>query len=238
MVGDRVGVPWLGLHVRPVRVLRERPREPLSRRTLHRLSQRRRLCRLHRRRCRLHASSCPTATATSTRRRCCAPASSATARIAWPGTGGGPPARAVRLRRGSAHHRAGRAARGTRSVRVHIAGRRRGAGVRTKRGRHLGRRVGRAAARAARRGDHFRAGRPTHSGSAVARRARRRRRLRRHPHERRAVVSVSSALAGARRPLRGEPDAPGRARLPGARREDCRSRRTRSTTIWPMRTAR
>ncbi len=59
-----------------------------------------------------------------------------------------PPARAVRLRRGGAHHRAGGAARGTRSVRVHVARRRRGAGVRTKRGRYLGRRIGRAAARA------------------------------------------------------------------------------------------
>ena len=76
--------------------------------------------------------------------------------------------------------------------------------------------------------------------------ARRRRRLRRHPHERRAVVSLSSALAGAHHPLRREPDAPGRPRLPRARREDSdqdvcraiRSRRCEPRVDQPARRAR
>ena len=66
----------------------------------------------------------------------------------------------LRLRRGSAHRRADRRARRARGVRVHQAGRRRGAGIRAERGRDLDRRVGRTAARDARRGDHLRSGRP------------------------------------------------------------------------------
>ena len=77
-------------------------------------------------------------------------------------------ARSLRLRRGGAHHRAGRAPPGAARVRVHTAGRRGRPGVRARARRGVGRRIRRSAARGARRGDHLRAGRRARAGGAAA----------------------------------------------------------------------
>ena len=74
--------------------------------------------------------------------------------------------RPVRVRRVRAHRRAGRATPGPACVRVHEAGRRRGAVVRPRARRGMGGRIGRAAARGARRGDPVRPGRRARSDRA------------------------------------------------------------------------
>ena len=79
-LGDRVGVAVAGQHRRHLRILPPRRREPLPAPRLHRLGHRRRLCGRLRGRRGATCTGCPTSSMTSTPLRCCAPASSATAR--------------------------------------------------------------------------------------------------------------------------------------------------------------
>ena len=129
------------------------------------------------------------ATTTPRPRRCCARADRLARAAGRPATRAA--ARPVRLRRGGAHDRAGRAVAGPAGLRVHAAGRHRRAGVRPRARRGMGRRLRRAAARGAGRGDHLRAGRRAGARGAAARCARAARVVcARHPHERHPVLSV------------------------------------------------
>ena len=77
------------------------------------------------------------------------------------------PPRTLRIRRGRAHHRAGRRAGDPRGVCVHVAGRHGGPAVCDEPRRRVGRFVDRAPAAAARRRDHFRAGRRARARGAA-----------------------------------------------------------------------
>ena len=82
--GDRVGIAWLR---HTCGLCRTAPRggEPVPGLPLHRLGRRRRLRRIRHRPCGLRSTSCRPATPTTSSRRCCAPASSATAPCGAPG---------------------------------------------------------------------------------------------------------------------------------------------------------
>ena len=130
--------------------------EPVRFRPLHRLHDRRRLCRIHRRRLPLLLPPAAKNTPTRMRRPSCAPASSAIARIAWRGTPSGsastasaPPPTSWR-----------------RSPAIAVSASTPSPAGRCRRPRFrpgarggMGRRLGRAAAGRARRRDHLRPGR-------------------------------------------------------------------------------
>ena len=130
-------------------------------------------------------------------------------------------ARHLRLRRGGAHHRAGRARTGPRGLRVHPAGRRRGAGLRPQLGA-AGPAVRTSAARPLDAAHDLRAGRRAGSRGA-ARRRRAARGVRRHPHERHTVFPYASC-GGSAYALGRQPDAARRAR------SSCAGARSRSGT--------
>ena len=119
-IGDRVGVPWLGWTCGECEFCRSRPREPVRAGTLHRLSDRWRLRRIHRRRSALllrHPRRLQ-------RHRGRAAALRRPDRLPLAAHGRrGAAARPVRLRRRGAHHRPGRALAGPRGVCLHQPGR-------------------------------------------------------------------------------------------------------------------
>ena len=167
--GERVGIPWLGWTCGSCRYLRERAGEPVRSRALHRLSDRRRLRRIHCRRCPLLLS----AARRLRRRRGGAALVCRADRLSLAAHGRRCRApRHLRLRRRRPHRRPGGPAPGPAGLRLHPRGRPRGAGVRARPRRGLGRQLRRAAARGARRRDHLRPGRSADPGGARGRCAR------------------------------------------------------------------
>ena len=168
------------LHLRRLRILPRRPREPVRAGAFHRLPDRWRLRRIHRRRPALllrHAGRLQ-------RRAGRAAAVRRPDRLPRAAHGGRwRAARALRLRRRRAYHCAGGALAGTPRVRLHQPGRHRRAGVRARTRRGVGRRLRPAAARIARCRHHLCPGRPAGAGRVARGGARRHRGLRRHPHE-------------------------------------------------------
>src|SRR6267378_3501992 len=105
-----------------------------------------------------------------------------------------PPARHLWIRSGGAPRCPGREARGPSDLRVHLAVRCRGAAVRARARRGVGRVIATKAAGRARRRDHFRAGGGAGAARAQSTGKRRYGGLRRHPYERRTLVSVRAVV--------------------------------------------
>ena len=163
-VGQRVGVPWLGVHVRSLRLLPRGAREPLRRRALHRLRSRRRLRGVHRRRCPVLLP----AAGRVFRCACGAAALRRSHRLSLARHGGRrAAARHLRLRRGRPHHRPGGCVAGARGLCLHPSRRRRGVSAsRCELGAMWAGDSTDAAARAPRRRAHLRAsGRPRADGA-------------------------------------------------------------------------
>lgn len=213
-----------GLDLWRLRLLPQRPREPVRAGALHRLPARRRLRRIRRRRPALLLRP-----ARAVRRR-----RSGTAAVRRPDRlpRAAPrprraTARPVRLRRSRAHRRASGAPPGPRGVRVHAPRRCRGAGLRARTGRRVGGRLRHHAARTAGCGDPVRTGRRAGAGRAGGDRQGRHRGLHRHPHERHSGVRLPPAVGRARAPLGRQPHAPRRRGIPraGARGAGAHARR-------------
>ena len=137
--------------------------------------------------------------------------------------GDGGAARHLRLRRRRAHRRPGRAPSGPAGLRLHAARRCRGAGLRARARRGLGRRLAtrRRPNRSTRRSSSRRSARWCRRRCAAVAQGRHGR-LRRHPHERHPDLSLRAPLGGARRPLGRQPDPPRRRGIsrPRAGRRD------------------
>ena len=140
-IGTRVGVPWLGWSCGHCSYCASAAREPLRGGALHRLSARRRLRRIRGRR----RALCLPAACRLRRRACGAAAVRRSDRLSCVRDGRRcPHARSLRLRRGGASGRAGRARAGTHGVRLHASRRQRRAGIRAGARRALGGRQRRA----------------------------------------------------------------------------------------------
>ena len=179
-MGDRVGVPWLGWTCGDVCVLPLRAREPVRAGALHRLSDRRRLRRVHRRRPALllrHPRRLQ-------RHRGGAAAVRRPDRLSLAAHGGrGAAARHLRLRRRGAHHRAGGALAGPGGLRLHQPRRHRGAGIRPRAWRRMGGRLGPAPPEPLDAAIIFAPVGPLVPAALRAVAARRHGGVRRHPHE-------------------------------------------------------
>jgi hypothetical protein len=209
-----VAAPRRRLDRRDVRVVSQRPREPLPECALHRTGHRRRIRRVR---------GCGRALLLSDPRRLPGRAGGAVdvrradrlPRAAHVRRGA--PDRAVRLRRLGAHPRAGVQCPGTRGLRLHARRRSEDAGLRARARSRMGRRLGGRSAGAARRGDHLRARRLARPARARRGRAGRHGRVRRHLHERDPHLPLQRAVAGAHGALGRQPDPRRRARVPAAR---------------------